>query len=609
MEYINVTPKKPGNIALSFSGGGFRAASYTLGCLSYMETVMLGDKKLTELVNFISSASGGTITNLAYTSSQRKGESFDAFYKRYNEKTLQGCELINRVFEIMNERRTWKQRPLKSRNMINAFSIAYDEMLFDHETFGVYYKNYAPGMVKEVCANTTEFDNGMLFRFQNAGVAGNKFLGFRSDSESKQVLNQIKLGDILACSSCFPVGFEPFMFPADFTYQELSKEGLENAIKEDTRYSPAKDDAVSSEPEPPCFGLMDGGIDDNQGIDSFIRAEERLQNKNNFGHDLYIACDVSSNYTSGYNFPAENKKSILQRPSVLQYILFLLLILGLSITGICTATCAALINLSYVFLGITSFLLAFVILFSIKGFKAYRSSIKQKNTYGILLLGHIFFFLKLRLSNLLQLLTSRATSAGQLAAVVFLKKIRRISYDRLFEKVTERKLEADGKEPGNNEDELATKVELKHWRQFSLQNALYLLSTKNDQQREIDLKKEAWYKNDPAVIINGVEVKLIDLMKPSPALQAVANCATEMDTTLWFDKNHYEKNQPAALIAAGQFTTCYNLLKYSFRFDSADPYWKTLQTKLAADWDEFNKHPYCLYNKYGARVIANFKSL
>jgi hypothetical protein len=602
MEYINLDPKKPVNIALSFSGGGFRAASYTLGCLSYMETVMLGDKKMTELINFISSASGGTITNLGYTSSQRKGESFDAFYKRYNEKTLQGCELINRVFEIMNEKHTWKERPLKSRNMINAFSIAYDEMLFEQETFGIFYKNYVPGMVKEICANTTEFDNGMLFRFQNAGDAGNKFLGFKKDTASKEVLNKVKLGDILACSSCFPVGFEPFMFPADFTYSELSKEHLENAVNEDTRYSPAKDDTTAAADEPPCFGLMDGGIDDNQGIDSFIRAEERLQNKNHFGHDLYISCDVSSNYTSGYNFPAENKKNILLKPSILQYILFLVIILGLSVTVILTGT---LIYLSYAVLGITAFLLALVILFSIKGFKAYRSSIKQKNTYGILLLGHIFFFLKLRLSNVLQLLTSRATSAGYLAAVVFLKKIRRISYDRLFEKVTERKLKADN----NDENAQATKVELKHWRQFSLQNALYLLSKKNNKQREIDLSKEAWYKNDPAVIVNGAQVKLIDLMKPSPALQAVADCATEMDTTLWFDKNHYDKKQPASLIAAGQFTTCYNLLKYSFRFNSSDPYWSALQNKLAGDWDEFNKDPYQLYNMYGSRLFNGFEPL
>ncbi len=602
MEYINLDPKKPENIALSFSGGGFRAASYSLGCLSYMETVILGDKKMTAFINFISSASGGTITNLAYTSSQRKGESFDTFYKRYNEKTLQGCELINRVFEIMNEKRTWKARPLKARNMINAFSIAYDEMLFEQETFGIFYKNYAPGMVKEICANTTEFDNAMLFRFQNAGDAGNKFLAFKKNTASKEVLSKIKLGDILACSSCFPVGFEPFMFPADFTYSELSKEHLENAVNEDSRYSPAKDDAVAANAAP-CFGLMDGGIDDNQGIDSFIRAEERLQNRNHFGHDLYISCDVSSNYTSGYNFPAENKKSFLQKPSILQYILFLVIILGLSVTGILTGT---LTNLSYAVLGITSFLLALVILVSIKGFKAYRNSIKQKNTYGILLLGHIFLFLKLRLSNVLQLLTSRATSAGYLAAVVFLKKIRRISYDRLFEKITERKLQDNSSEPGN-EDEAAAKVELKHWRQFSLQNALYLLSRKNNKQREIDLSKEAWYKHDPAVIINGAQVQLIELMKPTPVLQAVADCATSMDTTLWFDKNHYDRKQPASLIAAGQFTTCYNLLKYSFRFSNADPYWQAIQTRLASDWDEFNKDPYYLYNMYGSRLFNGFE--
>lgn len=590
MEYIDIKPRHLENIALSFSGGGFRAASYTLGCLSYMETVEIGGRKLTSLVNFISSASGGAITNLAYTASQRKGASFADFYKQMTEQILQGCLLVNRVFDILQDQTCWVGRPLKSRNLINAFSIAYDELVFKQETFGIYWK-HTPGAVAEVCANSTEFDDGMLFRFQNAGVAGNKFLKFKSEASSLKVLQSIKLGDILACSSCFPVGFEPFMFPVDFTSPEIGKEQLEKAIEQDPRYSSDKDDHVNS--KTPCFGFMDGGIDDNQGIDSFIRAEERLEYQNGFGYDLYISCDVSSNYTGGFEFPQENKTAFLQKPSLLQYILLFLVVFGFSIAGVLSKEWP---GVFYTMLGATGCLLGLVILLSVRGFIAWKKLDKKKNTFGILIFHHIFLFLKLRLSIVLQLLNARTTSAAYLSAVVFLKKIRRISYDRLFERVTEKKLNANNEAEGD--DTKVTRVEVKHWRDFSLQNAIYLLSPKNNEQRIMDLKHEPWFRNIPTVSVNGQSISLVKLLQPSEQLQEVAKLATEMDTTLWFDENHIRDRRLEALIATGQFTTCYNLLRYAFRFSPADPYWTTFQTGLVNDWYNFNQAPYWQHEQY-----------
>ena len=137
---------------------------------------------------------------------------------------------------------------------------------------------------------------------------------------------------------------------------------------------------------------------------------------------------------------------------------------------------------------------------------------------------------------------------------------------------------------------------MKHWRQFTLMNAIYLLSPKNDCQRIADLKTETWYKKNPVVLINGKKMSVAELMKPTVALQQVAELATEMDTSLWFDKNHQQENRPAALIATGQFTTCYSLLRYAFRFDSNDPYWSALQNQLAQDWWEFNQSPFRMHN-------------
>jgi len=591
MEYSVLLPRKPEHIALSFSGGGFRAASYSLGCLSYMETVYIDGKKLTSLVHFISSASGGTITNLAYTTSQRKGQTFKEFYTDINKHILHGTKLIDRVFRIMENDREWKKTPGKSRNVINAFSIAYDELLFKEEVFGVYWK-HVKSAVKEVCVNATEFENGMLFRFQNAGIPGNNFLKFKGDKISQETLKNLKLADILSCSSCFPLGFEPFVFPNDFTHHGLNKHTLEASIKEDPRFSPAKGKVV--EAPPPRFVLMDGGIDDNQGIDSFIKAEERLQTRNIFGYDLYITCDVSSNYTTGYDFPEEDKKSWIVKPNLLQYLLFILLLTGIFIAGILTKTCT---GLSYALLGVSTTALLVSVYFSILGFNAYQNVKKEEDTYSIMILGHISYFLRLPLSVLLQLVYSRASSLSYLASVVFLKKIRRVSYDRLFEKISERKIKADGTLLKKGEkNTLIQQIELKHWRQFSLLNAIYTLSPKNDFQRLADLRAEAWHKTNPSVLVNGKKTSLNELLKPSAALQETAQLATDMDTTLWFDKNHQKENKPAALIATGQFTTCYNLLRYAFRFDSNDPYWAAIQTQLAQAWWQFNQSPFWLYH-------------
>lgn len=77
--------------------------------------------------------------------------------------------------------------------MINAFSLAYDELFFNHDVFGILLE-HSENFTEEVCVNATEFDNGMLFRFQNAGVIGNKFLKFNEDDDS--------LAKLLACETC-----------------------------------------------------------------------------------------------------------------------------------------------------------------------------------------------------------------------------------------------------------------------------------------------------------------------------------------------------------------------------------------------------------------------
>jgi hypothetical protein len=124
------------NIALSFSGGGFRAAAYSLGCLSYLNSIVLGAKPLLQRVSYVSSTSGGSITNLVYNRYIYTGKSFDECYA-FLKSRLQGDQLLDKALTILNDNKSWEGRPEKSRNLINAFSLAY-ESLFEGDSFSVF---------------------------------------------------------------------------------------------------------------------------------------------------------------------------------------------------------------------------------------------------------------------------------------------------------------------------------------------------------------------------------------------------------------------------------------------------------------------------------------
>lgn len=71
-----------------------------------------------------------------------------------------------------------------------------------------------------------------------------------------------------------------------------------------------------------------------------------------------------------------------------------------------------------------------------------------------------------------------------------------------------------------------------------------------------------------------------------------------MGTTLWFTEEDKTKGIPDALIAAGQYTICWNLLEYidKIKKDSSnlnDSHQGILEceARLKADWEKFQKDP------------------
>ena len=162
-----------------------------------------------------------------------------------------------------------------------------------------------------------------------------------------------------------------------------------------------------------------------------------------------------------------------------------------------------------------------------------------------------------------QMLTDRFTSVITLNMDVFLKRVRQLLYQQFM-------------------DQGRTSFRLKT-------NHIYDLSFSNDLNRG---------QYDSAAL------------RPNTDMQIIAQHAFEMGTTLWFDTGDQLADSEAAIIACGQFTTCYNLLEYISRmkndpvyFSSLDePYRKKVDhlfLRLKEHYGLFQKDPFWLYNQLG----------
>jgi predicted acylesterase/phospholipase RssA len=536
-------------IAVALSGGGFRAASYSLGCLSYLERVIYQGQPLLKRVRFISSASGGSITNLFYSlrMAQNHEASFADIFRQLCD-FLDDSSAITAAFEKLKSEEAWHARSGKGRTLINSFAIAYDEKLFG----GALFKDLKNSHVSEICINATEFDSGVSFRFQvGTGKMGNSKLSIETS-----VANEFKLGDILAASSCFPMGFEPIMMPADFAHASLTEETIRSATTHEAE-----------------FGLMDGGITDNQGIYSFLLAEKRKFNRDKKGYDLFMYCDVASPYMDGYDLPKE-KRSWWGSVSLQTYInlfKFSPVLLGLCAgalwMGVRPWWMISLTTLVTLFTG--SYLVCLAAFVS-----ARKKAYKEKSTWMVTLFKYADHLLFTRTSALLQMIQARIKSAGILAGDVYLKQIRRLTIESLY----------DNEESGDK------------WRDHAIANMIYELASINPSRSTAfcDGLKDS----------NG---KPIDLT-PSPSLIHAADEARSMDTTLWFDEFHVREGRREALIAAGQFTTCYNLIKYLCRLEKGQglsPELKSLQQTLLKEWEVFCQRPQWLATPHDYASEAN----
>jgi predicted acylesterase/phospholipase RssA len=595
MESNDLSPLNPfGRIALSLSGGGFRAAAFNIGMMSFLHRVQVGDKiSLLDRVVFMASASGGSFPAAFYGMYKLKGKPFEECFIDFL-KLLSGDSLLQQALNTLNDDKQWSLSDKgKRRNLINAFAKVYDAQLFKGETFGV-FEDQDPPIDFSVCFNSTEFYRGLSFRFQIDSSRGSReYLGSRSvyfkKSES-DAYTKIKLGDILAASSCFPAGFEPIVWPHDFTYQDpgtgksLMPEELENTIV-------LADYDMSTKFLKSKMGLMDGGINDNQALYSTMQADERKNGR----YDLILVSDVASYFMDPYEEPTLKPEegwrkktlsdlyySFKRKLKSISAILkggFILSLAGIVASALCLYLKVG-GTLSWIALGFSGgWFIHFAILLILKR-RYWKINFEESEFQGYidhqlerLNLGSNFstgirqeitsYLSRTKLGVLENMLKTRAYSVLIMAMDVNLKHVRRLIYEMFFEN--------------------------RRWDDRRLYNVIYELSSFNLSNREFRVRKRLGWKpteEEQGILLNGTH-----------NLQQVAESARNMGTTLWFDEG--DEGKLRDIVACGQFTACSNLLEYVMSLERNQDMTARdkeklhmVKQQLLDYWEQFKTNPY-----------------
>ncbi|MDC8004342.1 patatin-like phospholipase family protein [Aureisphaera galaxeae] len=533
-------------IGLCFSGGGYRATFFALGVISYLHRIQYKNQSLLSKARAVSSVSGGTLLAVAYSKAAQSPDfDFAKFYSGfYNQFTPENDTLLKDAVDKLENPNVWKQHSYKKQSIINAFALTYAEMDVFKGGFGVYDHDDKIEL-NNVCFNSTEFSFGLPFRFQNHGIFGNSPL---RNEHSDDLKFDVQLGDIVASSSCFPLGFEPLIFPDDY-FSDHNSEAYK-ALKSETYFKEG-------------IGIMDGGIADNQGIESMINITKRKGMKDRF--NLLIVNDVASYKMVPWapdNDPVRNKKSLRTTlKSILSYFkvkwfYWLILVIGIALLflngqgmfGEGQITALYIVGGLLTGIGVVLVILG-TILASVKNSASnWITNLIKKNVPEVLL-NDVLSFQNLEVGLVKRMLTERLTSGAKMINDVFLKQIRRLNYDMLY-----------------NEESLDDK---------RITSTVYQLNGEKTPYGNSALNK----KIQP---------------KPSKSLTHTALIASQTPTTLWWDEEDIKVNRMDSLIACGHFTTCYNLLDYVIDlqkkgYESEEL--TALRTALTADWEALNKDP------------------
>ncbi|HEX6371077.1 MAG TPA: patatin-like phospholipase family protein [Longimicrobium sp.] len=500
---------------MSLSGGGYRAAAYHLGTMRMMDRVGL----LPSVVG-LSTVSGGTICGMAWVVSLVEGKPFGEFYDQFSRYLLGNNVIADAMEELAGSRDHASHR---WASLIGAASDVYARPnLFGDRRFGDLLG--AEGLqLEEAIFNSTEFHTGLDFRFRCSARA-RTILGNRNYPLPRAVAQHIRLADIVAASSCFPGGFEPLVFPQQFHWP--AQYPLDAALEE------LGADFDGGLP------LMDGGVYDNQGVQSLLLAF----------HDTaattLLISDVSARNDEMYQMPpTPTKRGWLTLNGVfwigrLLFVLAVACALVLAEHGWRTMRNGEWRLENLLLYGVPGLLAA-----GVAGglWWAHRRLREGNQLLASSIDVHAWAsFKKLTVSEFTQMMVLRITSLLALTSSIFMARIRRLVFGRVFDD--------------------------KAFAARRISNLIYSMA-----------------RNQPALFESN------PWLRPRPDLVTLAQTAERMPTTLWFT----DPSQFTTQSRAGEATCCFVLLRHLVedhpgQYEQPGAPLHDLYTRLRAEWDVFN---------------------
>lgn len=510
-----------GELALSFSGGGYRAAAYHLGALRMLSRVGL----LRDVVA-LSTVSGGTIVGAAWVLSVLRGRAFSDFDTGF-ATYLKEHNVISEAVEHLTARRDHGHLSYPSLIRSAARIYARPDLFGDTKLGDIPVPNPPAGedqpRFREIIFNSTEFKTGVDFRFRRSqnrlARVGNGNLRV-----PREVAEQVRVADAVAASSCFPGGFEPLLFPQQFHWpDDLPLDQVEEKL------GPRFKGGVA---------LMDGGIWDNQGVDSLLLASDRSN-----AATLFIS-DVAGRADDIYTYPPPGRRGWLT--------LHMASILGWVLLAASVASTVLLADAAWgewregtrgwgFFLTYGLPLLFCAVVVGVLVWARFTLAEVQRRLKETVQIEDVWKDVaKLTVREAMMLVELRVGSLLVLTSTVFMKRIRGL----IFGDVTH--------DPA--------------YRGKWMANFIYALELNWPRLWE----KHPW-------------------LKPSDALVKLGKDAEMYPTTLWFD----QPGQCDMVAKAGEVTACYVLLKYILEYHEeglkhpGSPVAK-LYARLRQEWDVFN---------------------
>ena len=241
------------SVAVSFSGGGIRAAAFSLGILQGLDRQALDERSsLLDRLSFITSVSGGSLTSAYYGLHGKEGLlKFQQLLKDGDGEATLRLSLVN----PLNLWRLWSGG-LNAREDLKEW---LEGQVFGDATFGDMYKRGKP----LIWINATNLEQRIAFPFQERTLEA-----MCSDIAS------YPLSEAVAASMAVPLVFSPVVLE---NFPERCAEALpawvdQHAASSDpSLLSKALLSAVKSARDRGAgryLKLVDGGISDNLGLTS-----------------------------------------------------------------------------------------------------------------------------------------------------------------------------------------------------------------------------------------------------------------------------------------------------------------------------------------------------